>query len=327
MLILQPHGSVHLRTRALWVALCIFSLWLPAHAAATKTERTYSFPEYVRELDRLAAVARQSPINRSAIDTAISDLRGGIKVEGGGQAFNVNTESITDHLEKLKSGADTRDLLQRIQILKDDAQAFQQPPSDASSSRATLNQILARPEFNQVRGPSWLDRLKYKIQLWIYRLLFHFFNSSSAPVVGRVFVWGLVVLAVVVLAMVVYRNLKQNARIEAINTGPSSVSAKQWRVWMDEAQAAAARGLWREAVHLAYWAGIAFLEANGMWRPDQARTPREYLRLLPESSGHRSTLSRLTRQFEVTWYANKEAGPETFSETLGYLENLGCRRV
>ena len=96
---------------------------------------------------------------------------------------------------------------------------------------------------------------------------------------------------------------------------------------MSEAQEAAASGLWREAVHLAYWAGISFLEEGSAWRPDKARTPREYLRLLPAASEHRSALSALTRQLEVTWYGNDPAGPDTFSETVTLLENLGCRQA
>ena len=80
------------------------------------------------------------------------------------------------------------------------------------------------------------------------------------------------------------------------------------------------------AVNLAYWGGISFLEESGMWRPDQARTPREYLRLLPADSQHRATLSTLTRQLEVTWYGNQQASPDTFSETLIHLEELGCRQ-
>ena len=329
ILISHPTRTAHRRTRALRLAVCTacLLLWLADDIATAELGRVYSLPEYVRELDRLSALARQSPADRGRIDDAIAQLRSGITVQDQDQTFNVNTEWIVDRLEKLKGGTSSQDLLQRIQILKDDAQGFQQPPSKASGSRATLNEILSRAEFHQVHGPSWFDRLKYKIQEWIYRLLFYFFNSSSAPVVGRVFVWTLVALAVVVLAMVIYRNMKQNARMETIMAASLPVSSKQWRVWMEEAQAAAAIGLWRDAVHLAYWAGIAFLEVNGMWRPDQARTPREYLRLLPESSRHHSTLSRLTRQLELTWYGNQKAGAETFSETLACLENLGCRRV
>jgi hypothetical protein len=62
-----------------------------------------------------------------------------------------------------------------------------------------------------------------------------------------------------------------------------------------------------------------------MWRPDQARTPREYLRLLAADSQHRGTLTRLTRRLEVTWYGREIAGPETFAETVANLEELGCR--
>jgi hypothetical protein len=218
-------------------------------------------------------------------------------------------------------------LLERIEALKADAQAFQQVQSDTASVRATLDQILARGEFHQVHGPTWLDRLKFKVLAWIFGLISRFFSSSSVPVVGRVFVWSLVSIAVIVLAFFIYRTMKQNARMETIMPEVLPVSAKQWRVWMEEAQAAGANGLWRDAVHLAYWAGISFLEENGMWRPDQARTPREYLRLLPATSEHRSTLSTLTRQFEVTWYGNQQAGPEAFAEALTYLENLGCRQV
>jgi hypothetical protein len=114
--------------------------------------------------------------------------------------------------------------------------------------------------------------------------------------------------------------------METVVPAALPVSAKQWRVWLKEAHTAAAQGLWREAVHLAYWAGISFLEESGMWRPDKARTPREYLRLLPSGSEHSSTLNTLTRQLEVTWYGTQAAGPETFSETLTNLEKLGCQQ-
>jgi hypothetical protein len=139
-------------------------------------------------------------------------------------------------------------------------------------------------------------------------------------------VWSLVGVAVLALAWFVYREMKRNARLETIMPEVLPVSAKQWRVWLEEAQAAAAKGLWRDAVHLAYWGGISFLEESGMWRPDQARTPREYLRLLPADSHHREALSTLTRQLEVTWYGNQPAGSETFADTLTHLEEMGCRQ-
>jgi hypothetical protein len=292
--------------------------------------RVFSFAEYVAELDRLAEFAKHTDADSDSAASGIAELLGGWKLQSDGRVFEIPTSTLFDQFEKLQRHPDAegRDrLLESIAAMKADAQAFQQSP-DASSSgaRATLTQILARREFHQVHGPTWLDRLKIKILSWIVHLLTVTFGSSAAPVVGKIFVWGVVVVAVLALAWFIYREMKRNARLETIMPEVLPVSAKQWRIWLAEAQAAAARGLWRDAVHLAYWGGISFLEESGMWRPDQARTPREYLRLLPADSQHRAALSTLTRQLEVTWYGNQQAGPETFSQTLTHLEELGCRQ-
>ena len=209
--------------------------------------------------------------------------------------------------------------------MKANAADFQIEPADTKVAHQKLNAILAQSEFQQVHGATWWDRLKYRLGMWIYRTLSKMFGSSSAPTVGRFFVWSLVGIAVLALAYFIFRTIRQNARLESIMPDVLPVSAKQWRLWLNEAREAAAKGLWRDAVHLAYWGGISFLEESGMWRPDQARTPREYLRLLPADSQHRATLKDLTRRLEVTWYGNEIAGPETFSETVANLEELGCR--
>jgi Domain of unknown function (DUF4129) len=288
------------------------------------------FPEYLAELDRISTLANQSSENRQAADEAISHLRGGWRVVADKQELEIDTGWLIDQFERLKKNSDSgirAELLKRLGDLKSEALAFQPEPTDSTAARATLNQILARSEFRQVHGPSWLDRLKYRILEWISRLLSRFFASSSVPTAGRVLVWALVVLAVLVLAFFVYRTIRRNAQQESVVPQVAPVSAKGWRTWMAEAQAAAAQGLWREAVHLAYWAGISFLEERSAWRPDKARTPREYLRLLPASSEFHLPLSALTRKVEVTWYGNDPAGPETFSEIVTLLENLGCRQA
>jgi hypothetical protein len=311
-------------------ALLLVFLCLGADVGAAVFGRSFSIPEYSSELDRISDMANQIENNPRAADTAIDELRGDWRVESNAQVFEVNTAWMVDQFEQLKRNpvSEVRErLLERIHAMKADVESFQQVPPDSSGSRVALDKILARSEFHQVHGPTWLDRLKLKIAMWIFRLLSRFFGSSAVPVVGRVFVWSLVAIAVLVLAFFIYRTMKQNARVETIMPDVLPVSAKQWRIWLEEAEAAAAKGLWRDAVHLAYWGGISFLEENGMWRPDQARTPREYLRLLPAESQHRATLATLTRQLEVTWYGNKPAGPETFAQALTHLENLGCRQV
>ena len=62
-------------------------------------------------------------------------------------------------------------------------------------------------------------------------------------------------------------------------------SAREWQLWLKDAQAMAAKGQWREAIHFIYWASIARLESRRLWPADRARTPREYLALL---AGNRS---------------------------------------
>lgn len=291
--------------------------------------RAFSVSEYIAELGHLSKLAGQAAETPSVADEAINELRGDWKVEAEGHEFKIDTDWMVDQFEKLKkdSGASVRDgLILRLERLKHDAQEFQQSPSDPSVTRTQLTQILARPEFHQVHGPTWIDRLKYRILMWFVRILTRFFGASSAPTVGRFLVWTLVAVAVLVTAFFMYRVIRQSARLESVVPDVAPVSAKSWRVWMEEAQGAAAKGFWREAVHLAYWAGISFLEQSGTWKPDKARTPREYLRLLPAGSDRRSPLADLTRKLELTWYGNQLAGPETFSETVTLLETLGCRQ-
>ena len=300
-----------------------------AQACFAAMSHVYSLEQYVAELDHLSSLADQAGIDSSAAQQAIEQLRGGWTVNTASGSFDFSTSWLISQFEQLQPGPHPEvqeKLLARIAAMKADALAFQQPVPDVGPSRAALQKILARPEFHQVHGPTWLDRLQYKISEWLYELLSKFVGSSSVPVIGRSLVWVLVALAVLALAWLVYREIKRNARVEGLIPDVAPVSAKSWVTWLAEAQAAAAGGKWRDAVHLAFWGGISFLEASGTWRPDAARTPREYLRLLPAGNEHRPALSALTRQFEVTWYGYQPAGPDSFAETLNQLEKLGCRQ-
>ena len=294
---------------------------------AVDAARTFSAPQYSLELERLSSLADSIRGHPDAAERAISELRGNWIVKSNGHDFFVDTGWLIDRFRKGTSDEPVRsELKSRLHQLAKEAEAFERPVEDTTGSRAKLDQILARSEFHQVHGPTPWDRLKYRILDWIFRLLSRLFGSSSAPTAGRALVWTLVAVAVFPLAYFVYRTLRQNARQESFIPQVKPISAKGWRTWMAEAHAAARNDQWREAVHLAYWAGISFLEERRAWRPDKARTPREYLRLLPAESAHRPALSALTRKLEVTWYGNDPAGPDTFSETVTLLENLGCRQ-
>jgi hypothetical protein len=65
-----------------------------------------------------------------------------------------------------------------------------------------------------------------------------------------------------------------------------------------------------------------------VWKPDRARTPREYLRAYKAQTGaggRREPLEALTRRFESLWYAQQAAAPEDFQFSLAQLEKIGCR--
>jgi Domain of unknown function (DUF4129) len=309
---------------ALFLFTCCASL-----AAFGTMSHVYSFDQYVSELDRLSVLADQAGNDASAARRAIDDLRGGWTINVQADNFDLSTSWFVSQFEKLEAGSNAdvqNQLLDRIATMKADALGYQQPAQDASTAHKALEQILARKEFHQVHGPTWLDRLQYKIMEWLDALFSKFVRSSSVPIIGKSIIWGLVGLAVLALAWLIYREIERNARVEGLIPDVVPVSAKDWTAWLAEAEAAAASGKWRDAVHLAYWAGISFLEASGIWRPDQARTPREYLRLISAGSQLRPPLSTLTRQLELTWYGYQAAGPESFAETKTQLERLGCRQ-
>jgi hypothetical protein len=285
--------------------------------------------QYRAELTRLLTTTEELDASRTeAIPDLIKSIPRVWQVQIDDRKFEISTEWLRSDLEMLrrKFDPDLREQIdQHLERLQADLDQFQQQRLEVADQRARLSSILARPEFHDVHGPGLIDRIKEKIYAFLFRLLERAFRSSAIPTIGKVLVYGLAGLAVLALGLWVYRTLRAGAAVESILPEDLPVSAKEWSLWMAEAREASARGQWRDAVHLAYWAGISFLEARGTWRPDRARTPREYLRLLPSYSEFQAPLAALTRGFEVVWYGYREADATAFSQTLQELEKLGCR--
>lgn len=284
--------------------------------------------EYGARLDKLIAATDKPSLVSSEITDILSELPPTCKVTIEDREFDIPTRWLREDLLNYGKHPDASLLKtdhKKLQGLRADLDGYLNPNPDNSASRAQLANILSRREFGSVHGPSWMDRLKQRLILYIFSLLKRVFRSSAIPTVGSYFIYTLVGLAVLALAFWVYRSIRRDAQMEHIVPETMVVSAKEWAIWMAESREAANQGNWRDAIHLAYWAGISFLEAQGTWRPDRARTPREYLRLMPQSSERYSTLTALTRNFEVVWYGNREADSQAFSQTLQELEKLGCR--
>jgi hypothetical protein len=308
------------------IAALIF--WLSTIPAfPQESDKTLPLSEYVAELDRLSTAVERSQNDPQSLGEIDKRLHSQWFVQVEGQRRRIPSEWLRTGFEEFKtqkSDAARRAFLARIAELRADAQAFQQPPQDVSSSRKTLAGILARREFKRVHGPTAWDEFREKLKELLYKMLRGIFGSSAVPIVSEILVWILVAVAIAVLAFWIFKIARQSAKIEAIPIESSFVAAKSWTVWIEEARAAAEKSSWRDAVHLTYWAGISFLESRGVWAPDKARTPREYLRLLASSSEYRSSLSALTRQFEAIWYGGAAADPNSFSEALSHLGGLGC---
>ena len=90
-------------------------------------------------------------------------------------------------------------------------------------------------------------------------------------------------------------------------------SARSWRSWLSEAREKAAQGEWRDAIHLGFWAAVSRLESDGVWRPDKARTPREYLNAIPAVSETKPSFAAVTRTFETAWYGGRPASATILS--------------
>jgi len=214
----------------------------------------------------------------------------------------------------------------RIKAMQDEADSFGGAHAGDSATRERLNQILSAREFAKVRGPTQWELLQQRINTWFdekWNKLFP--NAPDIDQLGQIFVWIMIAVASSVLAVWLYRQSRErllDGTREVVSFVPS---AKSWRSWLAEARAEAARGAWREAIHLAYWAAVSRLEGDGLWRPDKTRTPREYLNAIPAANGAKPIFAVVTRTFEASWYGGRPASAEDFARFMTEIENLGCR--
>jgi hypothetical protein len=295
--------------------------------ADTGTGGHLTVADYRAELDQLLEATQQLDSSGSEIPPVLRDLPQNWQVHTEQQDFGISTEGLRWDIgayEKDRNSTTASAIRSRIQNLRNDLDGYETPPTDVTSSRENLAAVLARPEFRGVRGPSFFDRLAQRLLAGILSLLGLLFQSSAIPTISKFLVYGLIGLAVLTLGFLVYRQIKSASEQESVIPTDLPVSVKSWVLWLADAQACAQQHKWREAIHLAYWAGISFLEHQGAWRPDRARTPREYLRLMPPSYEHREALAGLTQIFELTWYAKRRADAEVFKQTMQALERLGC---
>src|SRR5271157_2648858 len=294
--------------RTLHIASLLLVL-APMFSIAPASDVPLSIPQYIGALSQLRQSVASTPDSVTAL-SIFQQLPAEWRVEADGRVFAIAGDGLRQALRdyaKERSPSNLAAVTSQIDLLLLDARGMQSAKVNTTAERGKLAEILSRREFRNVNGESWYDRWKRAMQQWLAQLLGQILVSSAFPVVSRIIIWGLLVVAVAVAAFWVVRNYQQSNIYTNFSGSPDTVSAKPWRDWQAEAQAAAQAGRWRDAVHLSYWAGISFLEGQGLWRPDLARTPREYLKLLPQSDAHRDALQQLTLSFEKVWYGTDVA--------------------
>jgi hypothetical protein len=294
--------------------------------------RQVSLEQYHQEFSRIYGQLKALPERPDAAGALRSSIPDEYQVETSSATFHIDNRDLKYNLDRYISDSEDRaEILPEIE-LKVEAQIegvrdYGRFPD--TSARPKLDSILAQREYANVKTQSPLEKLKDLALGWLIRLLKNFFENAAAhPRVSRAFVWtliGLVTLGLVCWLYALLRRTKRDEYAFPSDAGEFALSHKRWQQWLAEARAAADRGECREAVHLAYWAGIAYLETSGAWKPDRARTPREYLRILPKISERRGPLTALTGLFESIWYARQPASPADFEFSLSQLEKIGCR--
>jgi hypothetical protein len=192
----------------------------------------------------------------------------------------------------------------------------------AGSAHAALTRILSSREFADVRPPGPWERFKAWLWNWIATLLGRLFGFAGQSA-GR-FIWGLGAVAVVFLALWLYRTLKKGTQ-PLILTPPEAQPVRTWEEWVSAARDALSQGDFRTAAHAAYWAGVSRLQDERLLPADTTLTAREYLRLIPENRKAHDPFAALTSGLERFWYANRPATSADVQELLGNMEALGCR--
>jgi len=306
-----------------------------ACSALPALSQTVSLEQYRQRLAELRSGFDELPDHPERAAALQSGLPESEIIDTGGREITVSWHELKGDLALIVVADPVRrkTLVAQIQnyvrTLNAEAAAYDKAGVSDGRARSRLQEILEQREFKAVqRKAGFLDRLKARIYGWLSRALGRLFRISLGSRFGvvQILIYGAAGAAILTVLIWTIRRLRRREeeprQREII---PFSPSARGWRAWLGDARARARGQDWREAIHLAYWAGIAFLEEQGAWKPNRARTPREYLRLVGVWTPQHPPLAELTRKFERVWYGNLPAGEADFQETMGELERLGCR--
>ena len=295
---------------------------------------------FAAELQRIGNAIEKEKANPAGLAALHKDLPSHWEVNTGEYHYSLSAEPLSGLLHEAESGKNEKSIAAKASEaaawafdLANQAKAYAAVQSRADlNARTALERILTRREFGGVKGPSAWDLFRQRVNRWIGdRLLRLFRQIGRYPVGATVLFWLIIVAVVVWLAVVLFRHWTRRAALDELQAPDSVAYVRTWQEWVQAAREAATRGDFREAVHSAYWAGISYLEDSEVVRKDRTRTPREYMRLVSNSTQlvatgrtTREALSALTLVLEQVWYGMRPASNQDFAKAMKSVEGLGC---
>ncbi|HEY3885050.1 MAG TPA: DUF4129 domain-containing protein [Vicinamibacterales bacterium] len=213
----------------------------------------------------------------------------------------------------------------RAAIVSESAAAPDAGAIDRGRARAVLASVLRDRQFARASAFDWREAAWQRAAKWAR-------NAWDASFGRRIGDWTiaellartLTALAVMMLGVWLFRVSRRRRGAAPSGLGSVHVPARAWRELAIEADALVGAGRFRDAARVGYRAAVQRLEEEGVWRADAARTPREYLRLLPPTHRRRPSLTTLTRVFERAWYGSRPASAADGAEILACLADLEC---
>jgi hypothetical protein len=291
-----------------------------------------SISEYQQQLRDTVAKIESLESHPENAGTLVASIPDQVSVATSSGEIKVSYKVLKDSLATFKAADEKtrpgllREIREYARTMSSAAEDYEKSAADPGPAHHKLEEILSRREF-KTKEPSAKDALLARIYYWIARWLSKIiFKGQASFDLMRLIIYLLVGAAATLLLLWTIRRLRRpQEELPQREIIPFSPSARSWRAWLADARTQAQKEDWRNAIHLAYWAGISYLEEHGAWKPNRARTPREYLRLIGKAAAQYPVLAALTRKLEVVWYGYGTAAEADFYEALGQLEKLGCR--
>jgi hypothetical protein len=296
--------------------------------------RQVSEEQYKADIEQLQGLVARCKAKADACDAAKAE--DDVTVSEGGRSFDMRRNWLRIALGEAKGKAQGKSDAERGELmakatarLDADLQAAEGAGTSAAgganaAARAAADAILSRSEFRTVQEQGWLSKKWALVGLWLGMLWDSLFaNLPHSELAAPLLEWLVLIAAAVGLILWAWR-VTQQQRVELAvpDSDRQLVWQKEADDWARRAQVEADREAWREAVHCLYWAAIVMLEGRRFWRPNRARTPREYLALLEAGSARKRALGGLTKIFERIWYGLRPAGRRDFEEAQALLDEL-----